>query len=179
MLLSRCFPDRHSRTLAPVPRCRWPLTSVPLLLLGCGGPFPQSTLHPRSDFARAADTVFTDIFWWAVLVFVVVETVLLFVLVRFRHREGRAAPRPTHGHTLLEIAWTLAPAVILVFVAVPTGRTIFATSGEAPPDALKVQVTGHQRWCEYKYLNLGFSTAIEKTLSYGLTRQSAITTYSV
>lgn len=162
-----------------MPRCRWPLTSVPLLLLGCGGPFPQSTLHPRSDFARAADTVFTDIFWWAVLVFVVVETVLLFVLVRFRHREGQAAPRPTHGHTLLEITWTLAPAVILVFVAVPTVRTIFATAGEAPPDALKVQVTGHQWWWEYKYPDLGITTANEMHLPVGKPVQIAITSADV
>jgi len=167
------------RILAPVPRCRWSLTPIVLLLLGCGGPFPQSTLHPRSDFARAADTVFTDIFWWAVLVFVVVETVLLFVLVRFRHREGRAAPRPTHGHTLLEIAWTLAPAVILVFVAVPTVRTIFATAGEAPPDALKVQVTGHQWWWEYKYPDLGITTANEMHMPVGKPVQIAITSADV
>src|SRR5205814_5456310 len=88
------------------------------------------------------------IFWWAAAVFVVVELLLLVAIVRFRHREGRPAPTPRHGHTLMEIAWTLAPAVILVFVAVPTVRTIFATAGEAPADALKVEVIGHQWWWE-------------------------------
>src|SRR5256885_8468281 len=84
-------------------------------------------------------------------VFVLVEGLLVFALIRFRHREGRPAPRPTHGHTLMEIAWTLAPAAILVFVAVPTVRTIFATAGEAPADAVKVEVIGPQRWGAFRY----------------------------
>jgi len=55
-----------------VPRIRLWLATAALGISGCGGPFPQSTLHPRSDFARATDVLFTDIFWWAAAVFVVV-----------------------------------------------------------------------------------------------------------
>lgn len=160
-------------------RYRWWLTSAALWLLGCGGPFPQSTFAPRSDFARAADVLFRDIFWWAAAVFLVVETLLLIALVRFRHREGRAAPKPTHGHTILEIAWTLAPAVILVFVAVPTVRTIFTTAGDVPPDALKIEVVGHQWWWEYKYPDLGVTTANEMHVPVGKSVQVAITSADV
>src|SRR3989441_8893862 len=128
-----------------VPRCRLWLTTAVVALAGCAGPFPQSTLRPRSDFGRAIDHLFTDIFWWAVVVFVLVETLLLVALIRFRHREGRPAPKPTHGHTALEIGWTLAPAVILVLVAVPTVRTIFATAGDAPPGAPKIDGVGDHR----------------------------------
>src|SRR5207247_8848669 len=117
------------RTLVAVPRIRLWLAAAPLATAGGGGPLPQSTLHPRSDFARATDVLFTDIFWWAAAVFVVVELLLLVAIVRFRHREGRPAPTPRHGHTLMEIAWTLAPAVMLVFVAVPAVRPLFATAG--------------------------------------------------
>src|SRR5213080_4190186 len=83
------------------------LLAVALAVSGCGGPFPQSTLEPRSDFGWAVDHLFTDIFWWAAGVFLVVEALLVITLIRFRHREGRPAPRPTHGHTVMEIAWTL------------------------------------------------------------------------
>lgn len=162
-----------------MPRRRWWLAPAALAVLACGGPFPQSTLHPRSDFARATDSLFTGIFWWATGVFVVVELLLLVALVRFRHREGRPAPRPTHGHTLLEIAWTLAPAVILVFVAVPTVQTIFATAGEAPPDALKVEVIGHQWWWEYRYPDLGIITADEMHVPVGMPVRVAITSADV
>lgn len=162
-----------------MPRTRLWLLTAALAVFGCAGPFPQSTLHPRSDFARATDVLFTDIFWWAALVFVIVETLLIVALVRFRHREGRPAPKPAHGHTLMEIGWTLAPAVILVFVAVPTVRTIFATAGDAPPDALKVQVIGHQWWWEYRYPDLGIVTANEMHVPVGKPVQVSITSADV
>jgi len=125
------------------------------------------------------DHLFTDIFWWAAGVFVVVEALLVIALIRFRHREGRPEPRATHGHTVLEIAWTLAPAVILVFVAVPTVRTIFATAGEAPADALRVEVTGHQWWWEYTYPDLGITTANEMHAPVGRVIQVSITSADV
>ena len=160
-------------------RLRLWLITTALTVSGCAGPFPQSTLSPRSDFGRAIDHLFTGIFWWAAGVFVVVEALLVIALVRFRHREGRAAPTPTHGHTAMEIAWTLAPAVILVFVAVPTVRTIFATAGAAPADALKVEVIGHQWWWEYKYPDLGIVTANEMRLPVGKPVQVSITSADV
>jgi cytochrome c oxidase subunit 2 len=162
-----------------VPRHRpWRLTAA-LFLSGCAGPFPQSTLSPHSDFGRAVNHLFSDIFWWAAFVFVVVETLLVVAVIRFRHREGRPVPAPRHGHTVLEIAWTLAPALILVFVAVPTVRTIFATAGEAPPDALKVEVIGHQWWWEYRYPDQGIVTANELHLPAGKPVQVSITSADV
>jgi cytochrome c oxidase subunit 2 len=137
------------------------------LIAACGGPFPQSTLAPTSDFGVAVDRLFTGIFWWAVAVFVVVEGLLLFSIVRFRRREGAPAPAQHHGHTTLEIAWTLAPALILVFIAVPTVRTIFSTAGNAPPGALRVEVIGHQWWWEYHYPDLGLVTANEMHVPVG------------
>jgi len=166
-------------TVDAVTRCRLWLTTAALALAGCAGPFPQSTLRPRSDYGRAIDHLFTDIFWWAVIVFVIVETLLLIALIRFRHREGRPAPTPLHGHTALEIGWTLAPAVILVLVAVPTVRTIFATAGDAPPEALKVEVIGHQWWWEYKYPNLGVVTANEMHVPVAKPVQLSITSADV
>ncbi|HYT04169.1 MAG TPA: cytochrome c oxidase subunit II [Gemmatimonadales bacterium] len=162
-----------------MPRHTSRLISAALAVTGCAGPFPQSTLSPHSDFGRAIDGVFTGIFWWAAGVFVVVEALLIVALIRFRHREGRPAPKPTHGHTVLEVAWTLAPAVILVFVAVPTVRTIFATAGEAAPDALKVEVIGHQWWWEYKYPDLGIVTANEMHLPVGTPVEVSITSADV
>lgn len=153
------------------PNRRHSISFAALLGLGlsaaCGGPFPQSTLAPTSDFGVSIDRLFTGIFWWAVVVFVLVEGLLLFSILRFRRREGAPTPAQHHGHTILEIAWTLAPALILVFIAVPTVRTIFSTAGDAPPGALRVEVIGHQWWWEYHYPDLGVVTANELHVPVG------------
>ena len=137
------------------------LAVVLVVLTACSGPFPQSALAPRSDFSTSLDHLFTSIFWWAVVVFLIVELLLLYAIGRYRGRPGAAAPKPVHGHTALEIGWTLAPALILVFIAVPTMRTIFETAGNAPEGALRVEVIGHQWWWEYRYPTLGIGAVNE------------------
>jgi cytochrome c oxidase subunit 2 len=141
----------------------------PLLLVACSGdPYPQSTLHPISDTGSAIDALYRQIFWWAVLVFVLVEGALLVTLIRFRNRPGAAEPRQIHGNTVVEITWTLAPAAIIVAIAVPTIKTIFKVRGDNPPaDAIKVEVVGHQWWWEYRYPDLGVITANELHLPQG------------
>lgn len=141
--------------------------------------YPQSTLHPRSDFGWAIQDLFTGIFWWAVVVFVVVEGLLVLAIIRFRHRPGAPDPKPIHGHTALEIGWTIAPALILVFIAVPTVKTIFRTQGVAPAGAMRVEVVGHQWWWEFRYPELGIVTANELHLPVGRPVALEMTTVDV
>jgi len=150
-----------------------------LLLTACSGQFPQSVFAPRSDFSRDLDGLYKEIFWWAVAVFVIVETLLLIAIARYRARHGAAEPKPVHGHTALEIGWTLAPALILVFIAVPTMRTIFATAGQAPEGALRVQVIGHQWWWEYRYPTLNISAYNELHIPVGTPIQVEMTSADV
>lgn len=139
-----------------------------LALSACGGQFPQSTLDPASGFSSDLADLYGTIFWWALAVFVVVETLLVYAVLRFRARPGQEGEaRHVHGHTVLEIAWTLAPAVILVFIAVPTIQTIFKVDGRAEEGALQIEVIGHQWWWEFKYPDFGIVTANELHLPVG------------
>jgi cytochrome c oxidase subunit 2 len=156
-----------------------PLALLLLLLTACSGPFPQSVFAPRSDFSNEVDGLFKNIFWWAVAVFLIVETLLLVAIARFRARPGAATPKPVHGHTALEIGWTLAPALILVFIAVPTMRTIFDTSGHAPEGALRIEVIGHQWWWEYRYPTLNISASNELHIPVGTPVQLEMTSADV
>ena len=138
-----------------------------LAVSACSGEFPQSTLHPTADFGEHIDRLYRTIFWWALGVFVVVEAALLLVIIRFRERPTSQEPKPVHGSTLLELAWTLAPAVVLVFIAVPTIQTIFRTDGTPPEGALEVVVIGHQWWWEFRYPEYGITTANEMHVPQG------------
>ena len=80
-----------------------------------------------------------------------VEGILIWTILRYRQRPGNAEPKHVHGNTTLEILWTAIPAVILVFIAVPTVRTIFRTQAPAAAGALQVEVIGHQWWWEFRY----------------------------
>lgn len=136
----------------------------------CGGEYPQSALHPESDFAERLDVLFAQIFWWAVGVFVVVEGILLYTVFRWRENPERGRPKEVHGHTLMEIGWTLVPALILVAIAIPTIRTIFIVDNPTTdPDALTVEAIGRQWWWEFNYPELGIKTANEIHIPVGRT----------
>ncbi len=136
-----------------------------LLFFGCTPDHPQSTFDVAGPVADKQRTLFYIIFWAAVFVFVVVEGILLYTVIRYRRRPAEEGiPPQTHGNTRLEIGWTIAPAVVLAVIAVPTIIYIFDISSEAGPDALTVNVTGHQWWWEFEYPELNVVTANEMHL---------------
>ncbi len=138
------------------------MTLLALLLL-------YTTLVPHSDFGREIDFLWDRLLLLGTIVFILVEGALLYVVFRYRRRENQGTPPQTHGSTKLEIAWTLIPAVILVFIAVPTVRTIFITQAQAAPGSLNIDVTGHQWWWEFRYPEYGVTTANEIYLPVGRT----------
>lgn len=104
------------------------------------------------------------------MVFVIVEGALIYAVFKFRDRGGDEMPKPVHGHTLMEIGWTLAPAVILIMIAVPTIRSIWILDLPSPdPDALQVEVIGHQWWWEFRYPEQNIVTANEMHVPVGRT----------
>src|SRR5439155_810651 len=70
-----------------------------------------------STYAPKIDAIFNVILWVTMAVFVLVEIALVYFMWKYRHKEGRKATY-THGNNRLEIAWTIVPAVILVFLAI-------------------------------------------------------------
>jgi cytochrome c oxidase subunit 2 len=140
-----------------------------LFLSGCASDDPQNALTPVGPVGRAEAGLFTTIYWIAVVVFVIVEALLLYTVIRFRRRPGNdGMPAQTHGNTALELTWTIIPCLILVGIAVPTLTTI-ASASSIPntPDTLKVTVVGHQWWWEFDYPSQGVVTADELHVPVG------------
>src|ERR1700694_5753145 len=135
----------------------------------CNEAHPNTTLVPHSDFGREIDFLWRRLLLLGTIVFVLVEAALIFIVIKYRRRENQPTPPQTHGSTKLEITWTLIPAVILVFIAVPTVRTIFITQAQAAPGSLNIDVTGHQWWWEFRYPEYGVTTANEIYIPAGRT----------
>ncbi len=136
-----------------------------LLLSACAEDAPQDTLKPAGEVAQKADELWDLTFLLAVAVFVIVEGLLVFALIRFRQRPGREA-KQFHGNTKVEIVLTVVPALILLGLAVPTVRTVIQQA-EKPRNALEVTVIAHQFWWEYHYPQLGIVTANELHIPTG------------
>ena len=143
-----------------------------LLATSCGWRLwdnPMTTVRPRSDFGRAIDDIYMLISWTTLVIFIAVEGLLLYCCWRFRERPGAPVPEQTHGHTPLEISWTIAFAVVLLIIGIPTIRIIFKTQEAPAATALRVDVIAHQWWWEFKYPALGITTANEVHLPVGQT----------
>jgi cytochrome c oxidase subunit II len=143
--------------------------AIGLALAGCGLlESPATTLHPRSDFGGTSHRIFLQILRWDTVIFLLVQALLLIAVFRFRERDPAASlPRQVRGSAVLEIIWTLIPAVILAFIAFPTVAAIFRTQAAPPKNALLVKVIGHQWWWEFQYPELGVVTATDLHLPAG------------
>ncbi len=96
-----------------------------------------------STIAPAVDRLFYIILWLTGAVFVLVQATLLYFLVRYRRQAGQPA-HYTHGNTMVEVVWTVIPAVILVALALHSQRIWAQVRGTPPPAALEVAITGQQ-----------------------------------
>jgi cytochrome c oxidase subunit II len=98
------------------------------------------------------------------IIFVVVCSLLVYAIVRFRSKPTNAAREPAqvYGSTQIERAWTIIPILVVVVLFVATARVIHGIQdAPKPPTALEVTVIGHQFWWEYRYPEFGVVTANE------------------
>ncbi|HEX7117738.1 MAG TPA: cytochrome c oxidase subunit II [Longimicrobiales bacterium] len=143
------------------------LAALAVVWAGCAPEnYPQSIFEPVTDFGVRINDLFYGIFWWTMLVLVIVESALVYILIRYRSRPG-AEPRKIYGNNIAEIAWTLGPALIVVFILIPTVRTIFYTYEPPEGEPLVVEAIGHQWWWEFRYPELGVTTANQLHLPVG------------
>jgi cytochrome c oxidase subunit 2 len=88
---------------------------------------------------------------------------LLYVVVRYRRAAHPVPSRTTHN-TLLEVAWTLVPVLILVVIAVPSIK-LLANQYSPPKADLTVKVIGNQWYWTYQYPDNGDFEVVSNILS--------------
>jgi cytochrome c oxidase subunit II len=117
---------------------------------GVGFQPPSSELTAQTHaLANAIDVVM-------IIIVLFVTTLIGIVVVRFNHRTNPTPARFTHN-TRIEIAWTLAPVLILIGIGSFSLPVLFRQL-DIPEDALTVKITG-QQWfwtVEYPDNELGY-----------------------
>jgi cytochrome c oxidase subunit 2 len=144
--------------------CSAPAAAFVMLLLGAsvawaamGQPSPgemgfQGAASPvAEEIHRFYD--FVNIIIVAITVFVML--LLLYVMYRFNERANPTPSKVTH-HTILEVAWTVVPILILVAIAIPSFR-LLNLQYSYPKADLTLKATGYQWYWEHAYPELGIA----------------------
>jgi cytochrome c oxidase subunit 2 len=126
------------------------------LLTVCARPAAALPYDYQMGFQPAASPVMQQIEDFHRLLFYIIVAVCLFVLallvwIVIRYRAGaNAVPSKVHHNTLLEVAWTLIPVIILVFIAVPSFRLLYYEAAIPQPD-VTIKAIGKQWFWSYEY----------------------------
>jgi cytochrome c oxidase subunit 2 len=131
------------------------LTGAEAALAGLGQPSPWQV-----GLQQSASPVMDNIIWFHDFLLYIISGIagfvlvlLVVVMVRFNARTNPSPSRTTHN-TLIEIAWTLIPIVILMVIAVPSFKLLFLQLN-VPAADLTVKATGKQWYWSYSYPDNG------------------------
>src|SRR5579863_9737506 len=126
-------------------------------LLACSGlPAAALPFNYETGFQPAAspvmeriETFHTELVWIIVAVCLFVLALLVWIVVKYR-AGANPVPSKVHHNTLLEVAWTLIPVIILVFIAVPSFRLLYFEAVLPKPD-VTIKAIGKQWFWTYEY----------------------------
>src|ERR1700751_5178819 len=130
------------------------------------GSSPQGTniFAPASTPAKSITDLSVFVLVITGIIFVVVFTLLVYSVIKFRGRAVDAGREPAqvYGSTQIELAWTIIPILIVIVLFLATARSIHAVQdAPEPAGAIEVTAIGHQYWWEFRYPKLGVVTANE------------------
>lgn len=123
-----------------------------------------SIFEPRSTNADSLYHLSNFVLAITGVIFVVVCSLLIYVVVKFRSRaaDSEREPAQVYGSTQIELAWTVIPILIVAVLFAATARVIHAIQDAPRPDgAVEVTAIGHQFWWEFRYPKFGIVTANE------------------
>lgn len=134
----------------------WRITGAAMLLPGValadGYPLPGQIGFQEPVTPVAHELVFFHN--WILLPIIVaisllVLGLLIYVIVKFNEKANPTPTRTTH-HSGLEVAWTVAPVMILVIIAIPSFR-LLTHQLTIPPADITMKATGKQWYWTYTY----------------------------
>jgi cytochrome c oxidase subunit 2 len=118
---------------------------------GVGQPAPW-----QIDLAGAATPIMERVHAFHSMLLPIITVIALFVLVlliwvvyRYNQQSNPVSSRVTH-HTLLEVAWTVVPIMILVVIAIPSFRLLYEQQ-TIPKADMTIKATGAQWYWSYEY----------------------------
>jgi cytochrome c oxidase subunit 2 len=108
-------------------------------------PFPAASNH-----GVQVDSMLWVTLWVTGIVFVITQILLFWFSYKYQEKENAKVFYFPHNNTI-EIVWTVIPAIVLAVLVVIGLRNWYSFTGEAPDNAMKVEVTGKQFGWIFRY----------------------------
>jgi cytochrome c oxidase subunit II len=118
---------------------------------GTGAPSPWETGMQGmvTEVGRDLSNFHTYLVWLVTAVSLFVLALIVVIVVRFNETKNPVPSRTTHN-TLLEVAWTIVPVLILVAIAIPSFR-LLRLQLIMPTADIVVKATGYAWYWGYEY----------------------------
>ncbi len=106
-----------------------------------------------SEGAQIRD-LYTVIFLIAVAIFIVVEGLIIWTVIRYRRKPTDVdLPPQTHGNNIAEFVWTIVPTILVLFMFVISWQTLNEVDTSSPTAQTKIRaVAGQFQWM-FEYLD--------------------------
>lgn len=126
---------------------------------------PVAAAQYNTHIQQLTDQLNNKLLFIAIPITILVEVLLFYAAWKFRNNDE---PKPTEENRRLEITWTIATAIILVFVGVASygvmGQTTTQPNAQPQPNDLRVQVISQQWLWTFKYPESGVSSTNEMVI---------------
>ena len=120
---------------------------------GIAEPWQLNFQEPATPVMEELVSLHDDLVILITAISVFVLLLMLYICVRFNHKSNPTPSKTTHN-TAIEVIWTVAPIIILVFIAIPSVRLHYFMDQAVDPD-MTLKVTGYQWYWGYQYPDNG------------------------
>lgn len=114
-----------------------------------GGYFLQDAATPVMEDLT---TVHNMVFYWISGITAFVMALMVFIMIRFREKANPVPSKTTHN-TAIEVVWTIAPVLILLFIAVPSMQLLYFQD-KLPETEMTIKAVGNTWNWSYTYPDL-------------------------
>lgn len=125
-----------------------------LALLALAGAFRLFPPAPVTDRAHEIDWLYNFVFVIAVAIFVLVEGLIIFAVVRYRRKPtDTELPPQIHGNNVLEIVWTVVPTILVGVMFVFSFNSLNTVDAVANTTDIRIRAVAAQFQWSFEYLS--------------------------
>ncbi len=121
--------------------------------IGQAVPWGLNLREPFSSVMEEMVSFHNGLIWLITIISLFVLALLIIIIIRFNEKSNPEPTKTTHN-TILEIAWTAIPVLILVIMAVPSLKLLYKAD-VVPESYMTVKAIGHQWYWSYEYPDHG------------------------